>query len=116
MTTKDRAKEEARRLADYAGTSTIYEGDVIPVSELENEELTVLAFNFAKSTYREGENFLSMQCERGKGKSKVLIVVNTNAQVLMKGFLNVPKDVLPLPVVFYMEKPKGGGRPYWNMR
>lgn len=109
-----KAKEEARRLADYAGTSTVYEGEVVPVAELEGEELKVRAFNFAKSSYREGEDFLSMQCERGE--SRELIVVNTNAKVLMKGFLNVPKDALPLPVIFYMEKPKGGGRPYWNMK
>ena len=112
MTGKREEKEQARRLADFAGTGTVYEGEVIPVADLEDKELTVLAFNFASSSYREGENFLSMQAVL----DGVKIVVNTNAKVLMKGFLNVPKEELPLPVTFFMDKPKGGGRPYWNMK
>ena len=112
MTGKAEDKRQAERLADYAGTSTIYEGEVVPMSELEDKELTVSAFNFASSSYREGENFLSMQAELDGEK----IMVNTNAKVIMKGFLNVPKEKLPLLVIFYMEKPKSGGKPYWNMR
>lgn len=112
MTGKAKEKEQAKRLADYAGTSTVYEGNVVPMADLEDQELTVLAFNFADSSYREGEKFLSMQAKLG-GE---MIVVNTNAKVVMKGFLNVPKEELPLPVTFYMEKPKSGGRPYWNMK
>lgn len=112
MTKKDEAKAEARRLVDYSGTSTVYEGEVMTMADLEGKELKVLAFNFVDSSYREGEKFLSMQCELDGEK----IVVNTNAKVPMKGFLNVPKEELPLPVTFFMEKPKGGGKPYWNMR
>lgn len=112
MTGKAKEKKQAKRLADFAGTSTVYEGDVIPMADLEGKELTVLAFNFADSSYREGEKFLSMQAEL----DGEMIVVNTNAKVIMKGFLNVPKEELPLPVTFYMEKPKGGGKPYWNMK
>lgn len=112
MTGKAKEREQAKRLADFAGTSTVYEGEVIPMAELEDKELTISAFNFADSSYREGEKFLSMQAELDGEK----IVVNTNAKVIMKGFLNVPKDQLPLPVTFYMEKPKSGGRPYWNIR
>ena len=109
---KAKAREQAKRVADFAGTSTVYEGDVVPMSDLEGRELTILDFNYADSSYREGEKFLSMQAELDGEK----IVVNTNAKVILKGFMNVPKDQLPLPVVFYMEKPKSGGKPYWNMR
>lgn len=112
MTKKDEAKAEAKRIVDYSGTSTIYEGELIPMADLEDKELTVLAFNFADSSYRVGEKFLSMQCELDGEK----IMVNTNAKVPMKGFLNVPKEELPMKVTFFMEKPKGGGKPYWNMR
>lgn len=109
---KKNDKAEAKRIADYAGTSTVYEGETVPMAELEDKELIVSAFNYVDSSYREGEQFLSMQCEL----DGELIVVNTNAKVVVKGFRNVPKEELPLNVVFYMETPKGGGKKYWNMR
>lgn len=111
MTAKN-IKAKAKRLADFAGTSSVYEGDVIPMSDLEGKEIEVLAFNFAESSYREGEKFLSMQAVLDGEK----IVVNSNAKVIMKGFLNVPKEELPMVVEFFMEKPKSGGKPYWNLR
>lgn len=105
-------KDQVKRLVDFAGTSTIYEGETVPMKELEDKELIISAFNYVDSSYREGEQFLSMQAEL-KGEK---LVVNTNAKVIMKGFRNVPKEELPMPVIFFIETPKGGGKPYWNMR
>lgn len=105
---------QAGRLADLAGTGGgQFEGELVTLESIENQEVTVLDYKLLPSTFREGGTYVCFQARTADGK---LIVVNTNAMVPVKGFANVEKNALPLPVEFFMQKPKGGGKPYWNMK
>lgn len=104
-------RSEARRLSEMAGTGgQQFEGDLLTMEQVKDQELTVLDFKFLPSTFKEGGTYACIQVER----EGVKYVVNTNATVILKGLANVNKADLPAPVTFTKTMGKNK-REYWNM-
>lgn len=106
----DQETAEASSLADLAGTGGgVYEGDLVTMEAIENRKHTVLDFKFLPSTFREGGTYACIQIKLGGA----LKVVNTNAQVILKGLSNVDKSRLPQPNAFVKRMGKNQ-REYWD--
>ena len=107
----DMETEEAQSLADLAGTGGgIFEGPLVKMEAIKNMRHTVLDFKMIPSTYREGD-YVCIQIKMG-GE---LMVVNSTAQVIMKGLAVTDKSKLPVPNAFVMRTgKKEGSKSYWD--
>jgi len=108
----DRDTEEAQSLADLAGTGGgMFEGPLVKMEAIKGRKHIVLDFRMMPSTFNEGGTYACIQIKIGGA----LQVVNTNAQVILKGLAATDKNRLPVPNAFVMrEGKKAGSKPYWD--
>jgi hypothetical protein len=108
----DRDTEETQSLADLAGTGGgTFEGPLMKMEAIKGLKHIVLDFRMMPSTFKEGGTYACIQIKMGG----VLQVVNTNAQVILKGLAATDKTKLPVPNAFVMrEGKKAGSKPYWD--
>ena len=105
----------AKSLADLAGTGgAAFEGELVTLESIQDERVMVLDYKLLPSTFREGGTYV---CFSARTRENKMIVVNTNAMVPVKAFAAiVDKGELPMPATFFMQEPKSGGKPYWNIK
>jgi len=102
----------AQSLAELAGTGGgSFEGPLVKMESIRDRKHIVLDFKMMPSNFNEGGTFACIQIKM-KGE---LMVVNSNAMVVLKGLAATDKDKLPVPNAFVMRAGrKPGSKPYWD--